>query len=51
MHGITGVPVYVPQWGESAVVTGFDVDTLCYHLRMQNGDEAFVPLFYVEVLH
>ena len=51
MTGIIGAQVYVPQWGESAVVTGFDAETLCYHLTMTSGDDAYVPLFYVEILH
>jgi len=25
--------------------------TLCYHLTMTSGDDAYVPLFYVEILH
>lgn len=50
MDGIIGCKVYIPQWGESGQVTGFDAETLCYHLTMSTGDEAFVPLFYVEVL-
>ena len=32
-------------------MTGFDAETLCYHLTMTSGDDAYVPLFYVEILH
>ena len=51
MEGIIGCKVYIPQWDEKATVTGFDADTMCYYLTMSTGDEAYVPLFYVEVLH
>jgi len=50
MDGIIGCKVYIPQWNERATVTGFDPDTWSYYLDMDRGDEAFVPVFYVEVL-
>jgi len=45
-----GKPAYIPQWSCVCVVTGFDGDAMCYLVILPNGDEAYIPIYFLEQL-
>ena len=51
IDGVVGRRVLIPAWAECGKVVSFDADELCYTVELDCGDEAYVPMYMVEVIH